>query len=236
MNQLKALKNAKAKGKLAHAYLLSGNDEPGKERVIEEFVEFLSGSLQGKVRADVVFVSPQKDEITIGQIRKLKEKLSQSAWDSCYKIGVVWHAEKMNLQAQSAFLKLLEEPKGDTLFLLEVSHSSLLLDTIRSRAQELKMYAFPQKPPARQGLLAKLQQASIYDRFEFAKKAAEDQKTLHETLVSLQQEARARLFEDLQEQKTVSVTFLRTLHDTLRSLRTARVSARLAAERIFLEL
>jgi len=45
MNHLEALKRAHIKGKLAHAYLLSGNDTAGKESVIQGFVAFNRGKL-----------------------------------------------------------------------------------------------------------------------------------------------------------------------------------------------
>lgn len=236
MRQLEALKNAAAKGRLAHAYLLSGNDEAAKNSLIEGLVRFLAGSLPSKVHADVSIVAPENNEIGIAQIRALKERLSQSAWNSSCKIAVVRSADRMTLHAQSALLKLLEEPKGDTLIVLETSHAFLLLDTIRSRTQELVLHAFWQKPLTQKGLLAKLQKASLAERFAFAEKASKDKKALYETLLDLQREARLQLLEDLKEKRTSSLALVRLLQEVLAALRGTQVNLRLAAERVLLEL
>jgi DNA polymerase III delta prime subunit len=233
---LKALKRAHEKEKLAHAYLLSGNDVAGKESLIQEFITFLLGPKKAGILANVVEVSPQKDEITIGQIRRLKEQLSLSAWASPYKIGIIRLAETMNQEAQSAFLKLLEEPRGNVLLFLVVQHPALLLDTIRSRTQELKMYRFDKSGEKRTNLLSKLRGSSIAERFSFAQRQSQDQKALYETLVNLQQEARLQFLKELHEGTLSSLNVLRTLKEVLLALRQTNVNGRLAIERILLEL
>jgi len=235
MNHLEALKRAHKKGKLAHAYLLSGNDTAGKERVIQGFVAFLLGPQKVKAHVDVTILSPEKDEIVIGQIRKLKEQLSLSAWASPYKIGIVRSADRMNQEAQSAFLKLLEEPTGSTLLFLEVLHSSLLLDTIRSRTQELRLWRF-EEPHVQKTNLVRLQNSSLHERFAFAKRESQDQKVLYETLLDLQRETRLQLLHQLRDGKPGSLRVLCVFKDVLSALRQTRVNGRFAAERILLEL
>ncbi len=53
------------------------------------------------------------------------------------KIGIIYEAERMNEEAQNAFLKTLEEPPPATLFLLLTGHPEHLLPTTRSRCQTL---------------------------------------------------------------------------------------------------
>lgn len=236
IDHLTYLKTAAAQGKLAHAYLLSGNDETGKERFIKEFITFLLGSQKAKILANVLEVSPEKDEITIGQIRKLKEQLSLSAWAAPYRIGLIWRAESMNQEAQSAFLKLLEEPRGSILLFLVVSHPALLLDTICSRTQELRMYRFLESEKGRTNVLAKLQRSSIAERFYFAERVSQDQKALRATLVSLEREARSQFLQELHEGILPSLNLLHTCKEVLVALRQTKVNGRFAAERILLEL
>ena len=247
MNHLAALKRAHKKGKLAHAYLLSGNDEAGKEQLIQEFIPFLLGPQKAGILANVVEVSPQKvassatprrggDEITIGQIRKLKERLSLSAWNAPYKIGLIRQAESMNQEAQSAFLKLLEEPSGNVLLFLVVLHPALLLDTICSRSQELRMYRFQKSDKERTHVLVKLQRSSIAERFAFAQRQSQDQKVLYETLVNLQWEMRLQFLKELRKGMLSSLNTLRTFQEVLVALRQTKVNGRFAIERILLEL
>ncbi|MCH7828395.1 hypothetical protein IH982_00790 [Patescibacteria group bacterium] len=236
LDHLTYLKTAQAQGKLAHAYLLSGNDTAGKEQVIQGFVAFLLGPQKAKTHADVAILSPEKDEIVIGQIRKLKEQLSLSAWASPYKIGIIRSADRMNQEAQSAFLKLLEEPKGSTLLFLEAQHSSLLLDTIRSRTQELRLYRFEEPHAQKTNLLFKLQKSSLQERFAFAQRESQDPKALYETLLDLQRETRLELLHQLRDGKAESLRILRVFQDVLSALRQTQVNRRFAAERILLEL
>ena len=71
--------------------------------------------------------------------------VSASGW----KIGVIQEADTMNESAQNAFLKTLEEPPGNCLFVLTAGRPSALLPTIRSRCQLLSLtdnrceYKFP---------------------------------------------------------------------------------------------
>ena len=233
---LQALKRAHEKGKLSHAYLLSGNDEVGKGQLIDEFITFLLGPKKATILANVIEVTPENDEITIGQIRRLKEQLSLSAWAAPYKIGVIRLDDSMNQEAQSAFLKLLEEPKGNVLIFLVVLHPALLLDSICSRAQELKMYRFYKSDTEETHMLPGLQRSSIQERFYFAERESKDQKALYRTLVSLEREVRSQFLHELHAGTQPSLNVLRIFKEVLTALRQTTVNGRFAAERILLEL
>lgn len=56
-----------------------------------------------------------------------------------WKIGIVYEADAMNENAQNAFLKTLEEPPKNCLFILATGKPSALLPTIRSRCQRLDL-------------------------------------------------------------------------------------------------
>ncbi|MFP4227611.1 MAG: DNA polymerase III subunit delta' [Salinivenus sp.] len=55
-----------------------------------------------------------------------------------YKVALITDAEHMNETAANAFLKLLEEPPPQTVFLLTTSRPEQLLPTIISRCQQLR--------------------------------------------------------------------------------------------------
>lgn len=56
-----------------------------------------------------------------------------------WKIGVIQDCDTMNENAQNAFLKTLEEPPRNCLFILTTGHPASLLPTIRSRCQILSL-------------------------------------------------------------------------------------------------
>jgi DNA polymerase-3 subunit delta' len=72
-------------------------------------------------------------------VRHLIRELSLTAGEGLLKIGLVTEAERMNPQAQNAFLKTLEEPTRDTLLLLTSTNPSQLLPTVRSRCQTIRL-------------------------------------------------------------------------------------------------
>ena len=83
-------------------------------------------------------------EIPISKIREVQNFLSyKSYYSSAYKSVIVDNAEKMNREAQSCFLKTLEEPKGKTLLILISSKPDMLLPTIFSRCQTIKFLGKP---------------------------------------------------------------------------------------------
>ena len=54
---------------------------------------------------------------------------------------LIEHAERMTIEAQNAYLKLLEEPPADTCMILTVDTPQALLPTIRSRAPAIAVTA-----------------------------------------------------------------------------------------------
>ncbi len=67
-----------------------------------------------------------------GQIIK---KLNLKAFESEYKVMIIWMPEKMNQTASNKLLKMIEEPPPKTIFLLVSEDKNQLLKTIVSRTQ-----------------------------------------------------------------------------------------------------
>ena len=82
-------------------------------------------------------------EIHIEQIRQLQERLHIRALEGRHKMAVILQADEMNIQAQNALLKVLEEPPADTVLLLCTHKKELLLPTLRSRCQPLGFRPLP---------------------------------------------------------------------------------------------
>ena len=156
--------------KLSHAYVFSGNNTAQKNEVLESCISALGIQI-----ADRMTIKSAEKEISIAEVRDFSSFFSMSSWISPYKAGVIYDAHPMNTEAPSAFLKLLEEPKGDTVFFLATEHPDLLLDTIRSRAQEFKFYSFGASAAdeSSKAEFEKLRGATLHDKLAYAKKASE---------------------------------------------------------------
>jgi hypothetical protein len=73
--------------------------------------------------------------ILIEQVRKLIEQLSLMPLAGSKRYVLILEADKMTEEAANCFLKTLEEPPTDTIFVLTSARVDYLLPTIRSRCQ-----------------------------------------------------------------------------------------------------
>lgn len=86
-------------------------------------------------------IEPIKNSISISEIRSIQEfvKLKTISKQEINRIIVVENAQCLTLEAQNAFLKLLEEPPAGTLIILTASDPQGLLPTIISRTQVINI-------------------------------------------------------------------------------------------------
>lgn len=70
---------------------------------------------------------------------EILRKLSLKSFGNGYKVMIIWQPEKMNTTCANKLLKLLEEPPEQTLFILVSEHPELLLSTILSRVQQVRI-------------------------------------------------------------------------------------------------
>lgn len=88
---------------------------------------------------DYFEISPQKKEISIGQIRELKRHIYQKPIKAKVKFVAVKNADLLSLEAQNAILKLLEEPPSHAVIVLATERKQKLLPTVRSRTVEINI-------------------------------------------------------------------------------------------------
>ncbi len=72
----------------------------------------------------------------------IHKKLELKSFEALYRVFLIWMPEQMNIEASNKLLKLLEEPPGGTVFLLVSEEPWLLLPTIKSRLQTIKIHNF----------------------------------------------------------------------------------------------
>lgn len=85
---------------------------------------------------DVITVDPaSQNEKTfkIALVREMKDDAYIIPNEASRKVYILKSADKMNVQAQNALLKLIEEPPSYARFILECESSSAMLETILSR-------------------------------------------------------------------------------------------------------
>jgi hypothetical protein len=80
--------------------------------------------------------------LKVDQFRKIKSTLGFGAHEGAYRIVLIPNADRMTLQAANSVLKLLEEPPPGWIFFLTASDPTLVLPTILSRCQSLRLRPF----------------------------------------------------------------------------------------------
>ena len=159
---VKSLTTARLNGRLAHAYLLYGDNLELREKFATLMFQITVCSdineqgepcgvckacdqLQRKVYPDMYSLVPtsKSRQIKVGDNEKDNDTIRwfehqfymSSTSEVGKKLGLIDDADCMNTQAQNAFLKTLEEPPPDTFFILATANPSSLLTTVISRCQ-----------------------------------------------------------------------------------------------------
>ncbi|HUZ58486.1 MAG TPA: hypothetical protein VMU83_06880 [Hanamia sp.] len=83
----------------------------------------------------------KQGNITVFECDDISHKLSLKAFESPYKILIMWMPEFLGKEGNK-LLKLIEEPPPDTLFIFVTEDESAILPTIVSRTQLIKIHSF----------------------------------------------------------------------------------------------
>ncbi len=83
----------------------------------------------------------KKQIVNVDEIRFICKDAYLKPHEGRAKVYIIEDCDKMQLEAQNAFLKLLEEPPQDILFILTCSKYENILSTIRSRVTYIKVEA-----------------------------------------------------------------------------------------------
>lgn len=92
---------------------------------------------------DVAIIGPVKKSriIDVETVRGINEMAMLRPFESRWRVFIIQEADRMGGPAQNHFLKTLEEPPGNSLFILLTEYPGLLLPTIRSRCQRVRFGA-----------------------------------------------------------------------------------------------
>jgi DNA polymerase-3 subunit delta' len=149
-------------GSVSHAYLFIGPVHSGKMTLAMDLSRALNCESKNKPcgqcepcrkvtdlkHADVQVVgtagedpsteAKSKTEISIEQIRQIQHTASLPPFEGRYRIYIIENAELLSVEAANALLKTLEEPESKVVFIILVTDSSLLLETVVSRCQPVE--------------------------------------------------------------------------------------------------
>lgn len=148
-----------------HAYLFTGPDGVGKKRVALAFAQALNcvggaaetgvpcgvcrpcQKITQGIHPDVSMIEPDRTKarwvVKIDAVREITRQVTFKPYEGRRRVVMIDDAHTVTVEGGNAFLKTLEEPTGDTVFVLLSSQPRALLTTIRSRCQALRFAPLP---------------------------------------------------------------------------------------------
>jgi len=155
---VRSLSGARREGRFPHEMLIAGAPGVGKGDLATRIAGWLLCDQPGDELAacgrcdqcrlgasndhpDLHRIAPLEDKrnIAVDQVRRLITDLTLKPLRAQARVAIVSPAESMNVAAQNALLKTLEEPVGTTYLMLLAANPIRLLPTVRSRCQPLKL-------------------------------------------------------------------------------------------------
>jgi len=216
---VRTLLNAVSNDKVSHAYLFAGPEGVGKATTALAFARALlcarpaGGDACGECREcrqvehfnhpDFYYLKPDGLSIKIEQVREIQRKTMFRAYQGSRKVFLVEQAETMTAEAANCLLKVLEEPPGDTVFILLSARPQVLLPTVLSRCQQYFFRHIPGYelasslsaqhgfPPEKARLLAALSGGSMGRALAWAEGAFQEERAAAVRLCALLREAGA---------------------------------------------
>ncbi|MGI6020320.1 MAG: DNA polymerase III subunit delta' [Lachnospiraceae bacterium] len=159
---IKNLQNSIANDKVSHAYIFAGEKGSGRKLMASVFAAALECENNSALspenkepepcqhcpscikafrysHPDIIMVTHEKPNvITVDEIREqVVESSVIKPYEGKYKIYIIEDADKMNVQAQNALLKTIEEPPEYIVIILIASNKEAMLPTISSRCVTL---------------------------------------------------------------------------------------------------
>ena len=231
------LKRAAELDRLPHALLFWGQENIGKKDFTIDFVKSIIGQdIKENIHPDFILLD-SKEEIKIGEIRGLIEKLCFKPYSAPFKFAVINKAHLMSKDSQNCFLKFLEEPTDKTHLILVTAYPYLLLSTIISRVQKIRFYS-KNKIKEDEELSSdfiKMRESDLALRFNFVKALVE--KDITESLDAWTKYLRKEMISSVNspESKKLS-SLIKEIEKTKFLLSTTNVNKRLALEILLMKM
>lgn len=117
--------------------------DPVSEHFMGEWREMVTSSAYFNLTQWLSFIGVENEQglIYASEASEIIKKLSLKSYESDYKVMVIWLPEKMHNVTANKLLKMIEEPPEKTLFLLVSEEPDMILPTILSRCQFIRVPA-----------------------------------------------------------------------------------------------
>jgi DNA polymerase-3 subunit gamma/tau len=145
---VRTLRNALEQGKVHHAYLFVGSRGTGKTsmaKILAASLNCVNGptvtpcgvcesctSIASANSMDVIEMDAASNN-SVDDIRTLREQVNYSPLSGRSKVYILDEAHMLSTQAWNAFLKTLEEPPPNTIFVLATTEAQKVLPTVADR-------------------------------------------------------------------------------------------------------
>jgi DNA polymerase III subunit gamma/tau len=148
---VRTLRNAVEQGKVHHAYLFVGSRGTGKTSMAKILARSLNCERGGPtvtpcgecescltiaagVSIDVIEMDAASNR-SVDDVRDLRERVAYAPTGGRWKVYILDEAHMLTKEAWNAFLKTLEEPPPNTVFVLATTEAHKVMATIADRCQ-----------------------------------------------------------------------------------------------------
>jgi DNA polymerase-3 subunit delta' len=155
-------------GRVAHAYLFAGMAGRSPVRSALAFAAacvcerggcgdcLVCRQVPRLAHPDVELIEPSGTQLLVDQVRDVVRSAWRVPVAGARRVVVVDQADRMNPNAQNAFLKALEEPPASTVIVLVTPSGEAMLETVRSRCREVTFH-----PPSEEQVAAELESDGV---------------------------------------------------------------------------
>jgi len=215
--------------------LIFGGTKTKRNGLIEKRIENLTQKAEKHPDVLILENARGKKSIGIDKVRKAIKFLNQKPYMSDQKFVIVKNAHYLTRQAQNALLKTLEEPPSYATIILEIANKDILLDTIISRCQQIKIKPETKKIGKEPQALSKIKNLSNGQKLELAEKFSKKERTevilILETWVNSERNGLKTV-----EKTKKSLENLKILERVRKDLNTTNINMQLALEFLLLKI
>ncbi|GEM_PF-6389791 len=100
-------------------------------------------AMENGANGDLLTIGEENDTLTIEMIRTIRSHIAQTSLNPHGRVILVFHSQRLTNEASNALLKCIEEPIGNTYWILTALHGKQLPPTLLSRLYRLRLPRIP---------------------------------------------------------------------------------------------